>query len=164
VLLQIILGVVIGGLILKFLPEVLALGLFGIIAFIGLAIVGATLYWLHDNPVAIFIIGLVGVGIFLYRRHEKIKFDKSTAGAIQRLENQIDQRRAMGYDTEEQRNLLNALRSKLNTEKEATREAEWSAIESSPEYRRKIHPKPPRISDKARAKERERRKELGYDK
>lgn len=162
-ILQVVIGVVIGGIILYYLPTLIAFGILGVIALVGLVVGAVALVWLYDNPSAIFLIGAISAGLVIYRHFEKKQFAKSTAGAIKRLEEKIEFRRPKGYDNNELYSELYALQDKSATEQEERKKAEWEAIAASPEYMRKLYPKPKTISDKARRKEHERRKKLGYE-
>jgi energy-coupling factor transporter transmembrane protein EcfT len=97
-ILQVVIGVVIGGIILFYLPSFIVFGIFGVIALIGLVVGAVTLVWLYDNPSTIILIGIFTAVLLIYRHYKNKQFARSTAGAIKRLEENIVRRRSNGYD------------------------------------------------------------------
>ena len=162
-ILQVVIGVVIGGVILFYLPSFIAFGIIGVVALIGLVVGAVSLVWLYDNPSAIFPIGIITAVLLMHRHYKKKQFARSTAGAIKRLEENIERRRSNGYDNSALYSELYILQEKLANDEKEQRRVEWEAIAASPNYMKKIYPKPKIVSDEARRKEHERRKKLGYE-
>lgn len=162
-IIQVVIGVVIGGIILFYLPSFIVFGIFGVVALIGLVVGAVTLVWLYDNPSAILLIGILTAVLLMYRHYKKEQFARSTAGAIKRIEENIIRRRSNGYDNNALYSELNILQEKLASDEKELKRAEFEAKLVNPDYIKKLNPKPKSVSDKVRRKEYERRKKLGYE-
>lgn len=117
---QIALGVVLGFLILYFLPYILTFGVIAVIIVIALLIAGGLIYWIWGNTAAILIVATVVASFALYQRFSPKGRRKRR---IDELKRSIAERSNLGYDTTEltEKLLIEDATFDLDVEKEKIR-------------------------------------------
>jgi membrane protein implicated in regulation of membrane protease activity len=118
--LQIALGIVLGFLILYFLPYILTFGVIAIIVVIALLVAGGLIYWIWGNTAAILVIATGIVSFALYHRYSP---KGRRRRKINELKRSIAERSRLGYDTTElmERLLIEDTPFDLEVEKEKIR-------------------------------------------
>jgi hypothetical protein len=156
-ILQIAIGIVLGGVLLAYLGDILLLGFGAIIILVLIAIVGIIGIVIYESVSyftlvqSIFYVGLAYIFLKWYTNDAKLKLKKS-------LIEQIKKKESLGYDASE----LKLRLTKLEEEEAllAIQAKEKLAIDMANKAKNK---KVSKLSNNALAKERERRKSLGYD-
>ena len=156
-ILQIAIGIVLGGVLLAYLGDILLLGFGAIIILVLIAIVGIIGIVIYESVSyftlvqSIFYVGLAYIFLKWYTNDAKLKLKKS-------LIEQIKKKESLGYDASE----LKLCLTKLEEEEAllAIQAKEKLAIDMANKAKNK---KVSKLSNNALAKERERRKSLGYD-
>jgi hypothetical protein len=156
-ILQIAIGIVLGGILLAYLGDILILGFGAIIILVLIAIVGIIGVVIYESisyytiVQSIFYVALAYIFLRWYTHDAKLKLKKS-------LIEQINKKKSLGYDATE----LKLRLTKLEEEEalSAMQAKEKLAIDMANKAKNK---KVSKLSNNALAKERERRKTLGYD-
>ena len=156
-ILQIAIGIVLGGVLLTYLGDILILGFGAIIVLALIAIVGVIGFFIYESVSyytivqSIFYVALAYLFLKWYTNDAKLKLKKS-------LIEQIKKKESLGYDASE----LKLRLTKLEEEEGllAIQAKEKLAIDMANKAKSK---KVSKLSNNALAKERERRKVLGYD-
>ncbi len=89
-IIQIALGVVLGFLIFKNLPRILALGFWGLFAAIALGLAGGLIYWLFSTPIVLGLVIVMFVFFFAMNDGVDDNFQK---------QQEIARRQELGYET-----------------------------------------------------------------
>lgn len=156
-ILQIAIGIVLGGILLAYLGDILLLGFSAIIILALIAIVGVVGVVIYESvsyftiAQSIFYVALAYIFLRWYTNDARLKLKKS-------LIEQIKKKESLGYDATELKSRL----TKLEEEEAllAIQAKEKLAIDKANKEKNK---KVSKLSNNALAKERERRKTLGYD-
>ena len=156
-ILQIAIGIVLGGILLAYLGDILLLGFGAIIILALIAIVGVIGFFIYEAvsyytiAQSIFYVALAYIFLKWYTHDAKLKLKKTLIEQIKTKEN-------LGYDASE----LKLRLAKLEEDEAllAMQAKEKLAIDTANKAKNK---KVGKLSNNALAKERERRKSLGYD-
>lgn len=140
-IIQIALGIVLGGFLLMNIDALLGLGMVLLLIVVGLAVVGLAMYLMIDHWAAVTVVGcFIGILVAVWIAIEKINPARGRY-----LKKRIKEREALGYEATQERTELDALVKKA----------------TSPPKSASMQPKLDTGGDPK--KERERRRLLGYD-
>jgi hypothetical protein len=144
-ILEIALGIVLGGILLSLLPLLVELGATIFVVVIGIAIAVLAIGFLLETPLLLGIVLIVVFAIYAHNFYEKAHAD---INEIMDLEKQIKERKLAGYQADKEEQKLVDLRNQYNEKNQRVKETKGLLGK----IRR----------HRAYEKEKERRKTLGY--
>lgn len=145
-ILEIALGIVLGGILLSLLPLLVELGATIFVVIIGIAIAVFAIGFLLETPLLLGVVLIVVFAIYANNFYEKAHAD---INEIMDLEKQIKERKLAGYQADKEEQKLVDLRNQYNEKNQRVKETKGLLGK----IRR----------HKAYEEEKERRKTLGYD-
>jgi hypothetical protein len=145
-ILEIALGIVLGGILLSLLPLLVELGATIFVVIIGIAIAVFAIGFLLETPLLLGIVLIVVFAIYANNFYEKAHAD---INEIMDLEKQVKERKLAGYQADKEEQKLIELRNQYNVKNQRVKETKGLLGK----IRR----------HKAYEVEKERRKTLGYD-
>jgi hypothetical protein len=152
---EIIVGIVIGGLILANFEAIVSLVIFAIAISVGILFFGGIGYWLHENLIFLAVSALIVCLLIVSNRYSKNSAtDTSKREAF--LVNQINQRKSLGYETKDMVLELETLQLERINKLANERVQKLSDEKPRPSWKM-------RLFGSASEKEIERRKAMGYD-
>lgn len=155
-ILQIALGIVLGGFLLAYLSEILVLGFGAIILVVGIVIIALIGMLLYETITMSFVIGLIVVVAFLFFLNKLLS---SNWYLKKSLRKQIKNREGLGYEPFDLKEKLKKIEDDELQADVKSKELNEKKILMKNDYKLLI-----KSSSRAKAKEIARRRSLGYDK
>lgn len=158
-ILQIAVGIVLGGILLAYIGDIILLGIGALVIIVVLSLIAVAGIFLYESISVLTVIqsAVVLLALFLI-----IKWNTKDEKIKKAITAQIQRRKSLGYDTTDLRNRLDKIEAE--EVKQATEQAIKAKGDAAIKYANKEKNKAvARVSGKALAKEQERRRALGYE-